>query len=211
MSAVPSTIPHLTIANFLGERLSGELLQFAYSRLPFAESTTIGQQHTRVNTAVRHSHHLGDLDTLRPEFERRILDRLAEMRSGLGVSDFTPAKLQTEMVAHGDGAFYKRHIDTAVGLAGLPARRALTTVYYFHREPKAFSGGALRLFSLFGPEQFVDVSPEFDLLVAFPSFLPHEVMPVTCRTNDMRDSRFAVNCWVYQPTGAGSPPPATKV
>ena len=55
-------------------------------------------------------------------------------------------------------------------------------VYHFHREPKALSGGGLRLHR-FGAT-----------LKA-----PHEVRPVACPSMAFADSRFSVNCWIYRP------------
>jgi Rps23 Pro-64 3,4-dihydroxylase Tpa1-like proline 4-hydroxylase len=43
--------------------------------------------------------------------------------------------------------------------------RLLSAVYYFHAEPKAFSGRELRLHSFAGDGSFVDVPPEQNSLV----------------------------------------------
>jgi hypothetical protein len=44
-------------------------------------------------------------------------------------------------------------------------RRVITAVYYFHRLPKAFSGGVLRIYPLAGSKNstaFVDIEPTND-------------------------------------------------
>jgi len=41
-----------------------------------------------------------------------------------------------------------RHNDTSVGEAPGHGHRVLSGVYYFHREPKAFSGGCLRVHAI---------------------------------------------------------------
>ena len=62
------------------------------------------------------------------------------------------ADVELELVAHNDGAFYARHIDTATGEDSNQVR-VLSGVYYFHAKPKAFTGGALRLFAIRGPTE----------------------------------------------------------
>ncbi len=102
-------------------------------------------------------------------------------------------------MAHGDGAFYKRRIDTLTDRYGdLDRIRVLSGVYYFNAEPKAFSGGALRLYAIGGKpdENFVNVEPLNNWLLVFPSWAPHEVMPISCPSRRFVDSRFAVNCWI---------------
>ena len=92
-------------------------------------------------------------------------------------------------------------MDTYVGDARRASDRLLSAVYYFHAEPKAFSGGALRLYP-FGAKKdedsFADVQPEQNTLLVFPSWAPHEVLPVSCPSGRFSDSRFAVNCWIHR-------------
>jgi len=117
------------------------------------------------------------------------------------VTSFEPSTIELELVASNDGAFFKRHIDTFIRGARTSSDRLLSGVYYFHAEPKAFSGGALRLYP-FGREQgesnFAEVQPEQNTLVAFPSWAWHEVLPVSCPSRRFSDSRFNVNCWVHR-------------
>jgi Rps23 Pro-64 3,4-dihydroxylase Tpa1-like proline 4-hydroxylase len=107
----------------------------------------------------------------------------------MGAYDLHDIELQ--IAAHGNGAFFRRHNDS---LKGWNMNRVISAVYYFHRQPCAFSGGALRLYPLTG-EGHVDVEPAHNRLVVFPSFVQHEVLPVACPSGDFMDSRFAVNCW----------------
>jgi Rps23 Pro-64 3,4-dihydroxylase Tpa1-like proline 4-hydroxylase len=137
------------------------------------------------------------------EFKKEMRDRmevlLPVMFNRLGTRPFVPSKIETELVAHGDGAFFKRHIDTLTHPEG--RYRIISAVYYFHALPKAFSGGALRLHSLAasgGHDTFVDIVPNRDTLVFFPSFFPHEVLNVQCASGQFRHSRFAINFWVHR-------------
>jgi len=64
-----------------------------------------------------------------------------------------PVSLELKLTAHGDGAYFRPHIDMSIGpdrqpLGATPGEdRLLSAVYYFYAEPKAFSGGQLRLYA----------------------------------------------------------------
>ena len=97
---------------------------------------------------------------------------LPEMFQRLDTEAFEPGRLEVEMVAHGDGAFFTEHRDTAIEDQKLIIRRVISAVYYFHRLPKLFSGGALRIYPLAGREKssaFVEIEAINDTLVFFPS------------------------------------------
>ena len=65
------------------------------------------------------------------------------------------------------------------------ADRLISLVYYFYKEPKAFTGGVLRLLRLYpgidyaSDEQVIDIVPAQDMAVAFSSWMSHEVMRVS--------------------------------
>jgi hypothetical protein len=61
-------------------------------------------------------------------------------------------------------------------------------------------GGVLRLHSLADHHEapFIDIEPDFDTLVFFPSWFPHEVLPVLVPSGRFLDSRFAINCWIHR-------------
>jgi Rps23 Pro-64 3,4-dihydroxylase Tpa1-like proline 4-hydroxylase len=116
------------------------------------------------------------------------------------VSPIAEPTLENELVAHGDGAFYKRHIDTKTAdYQDVERIRVLSGVYYFYTEPKAFTGGALRLYTIGGKEgeNFVDIEPVRNSLIVFLSWVPHEVLLTYCPSKRFVDSRFAINCWIH--------------
>jgi hypothetical protein len=45
---------------------------------------------------------------------------------------------------------------------------------------------------------FADIEPEYDTLVFFPSWSPHEVLPVHVPSGRFMDSRFDINCWIHR-------------
>ena len=163
----------------------------------------------RVDPSVRVALVSSDLGPLRETIERHLLDALPEILSGTGYHGEEPRSLELELAAHGDGAHFKAHCDLPIGegrrpLAHVPGEdRVLSVVLYFYREPKGFSDGCLRLFR-FGavsdadrarPENFVDIEPLQNSLVAFPSWVQHEVRRVACSSKQFEDYRFALNCW----------------
>ncbi len=143
---------------------------------------------------------IGDFRTI---IERRVTAKISELIRDLRLPSFAVGKLEIELVAHGNGGFYKRHIDTFTGITRAESGdRVISCVYYFFREPKAFSGGELRLHPLRtvsdpAPPPFA-IAIENDSLVAFSSWLPHEVLPVANHSTHFADSRFSINCWVHQ-------------
>ena len=161
-----------------------------------------------VDPKLRISERFLDLGPFRPLFERRIETMLDDLFRRTGTRSFEPEFYELELVAHNDGAHFTRHTDIPFGPGRKPLGgdrsgtqdRLLSGVYYFHREPKAFSGGALRLYR-FGsngdaPNDWIDVEPEQNSLVVFPTWATHEVLPICCPSKDFADSRFAVNVWL---------------
>jgi Rps23 Pro-64 3,4-dihydroxylase Tpa1-like proline 4-hydroxylase len=179
------------------------LLEYAReNRERFKDSQTGYGELGNVDSSQRISSILLDLGELKKVVKDRVKASLPEMFAKLGSSPFTPARIELELVAHGDGAFFSTHTDTFVRVEGAPSHRVISAVYYFHALPRAFSGGVLRLYALAsGPEQErsrVEIEPENDTLAFFPSWYPHEVLPVKCPGGRFEDSRFAINCWVHR-------------
>lgn len=132
---------------------------------------------------------------------QRYAELAPQLMEALGVAPFALSDVDIDLVVYNDGSFYGPHIDVASGaLRRAAADRVITTVYYFHGEPKGFEGGALRLHSLLpgadGKRAFVDIPPEQNSLVAFAATALHEVLPVRCPSGEFRDSRFAINGWL---------------
>jgi Rps23 Pro-64 3,4-dihydroxylase Tpa1-like proline 4-hydroxylase len=132
-----------------------------------------------------------------------LLDRIA-VHALRELELFEPAvePSEFEMCAFGNGGHFAPHIDTFETLNRL---RILSCVYYFATTPRRFSGGILRLHgfptssSKSGLEPpIVDIMPETDSLVVFPSWLRHEVLPVEVPSKAWANGRFTINCWVHR-------------
>jgi len=183
---------HAVIEDFLEPGLVQRLLDHVESSRDRFTPTTVRQADgTRVDPASRISLGLDDLGACLEPLESRLnaIEPALRARIGMGAYDFQDIELQ--IAAHNDGGFFCRHSDSYKGWG---IDRVISGVYYFHRQPQSFSGGALRLYPLTGAGH-VDIAPAHNSLVVFPSFVQHEVMPVACPSRDFLDSRFAVNCW----------------
>lgn len=189
--------PYVVLHRFLDDAAVAGLLSYALSRQVDFQPTRVGSK--AVDPLIRISTGLRDLGRYRKVLKERILGIVPELIGRLRVTSFSAPRLETELVAHGDGAFYKRHIDTQTArYQDVDEIRVLSGVYYFFSEPKAFSGGVLRLHAIGGDadQNFVDIEPRCNSLLVFPSWAPHEVMPVHCPSGRFIDSRFAINCWL---------------
>lgn len=176
--------------------MTGPLLAHVEANQGIFKPTALGDG--RIDPDVRVSLVLREFGALRDALEARFLSVMEPSVARLRLSPITLGRLEMELVAHGDGAFYQRHIDTRIGPTERTTDRILTAVFYFHAEPKRYSGGELRLHSILPVEQggsFLDITPEQDMLLLFPSWAPHEVRPISCVSGAFMDQRFAINCW----------------
>jgi SM-20-related protein len=196
-SAMPTVMPpYLVIGGFLEEDAVASLLEFTLGHEHSFEPTKVGPE--AIKPKIRVSLGLHDLGPFKPILKSKVLALVPDLVTKLKTPPVHTPQLELQLVAHGDGAFYKRHIDTRT-VPDPDSIRVLSGVYYFHSHPKAFTGGALRLYAIGDPAMatFVDIEPEHNMLLVFPSWARHEVMRVNCPSKRFIDSRFAINCWVY--------------
>jgi SM-20-related protein len=201
INKVPS---HGVVRNWLGSEAVTRLLRFVQSNEHRFEDSKVTRKEEEgsVDNTNRVSRKLQSIDELKKELCPKLESLLPVIFDELGNKPFIPSRIEVELVAHSDGAFFARHNDIFTGPDQKGrGSRAISAVYYFHALPKAFSGGVLRLHSLAASGRqgtFVDIAPDRDTLVFFPSFFPHEVLPVKCTSGQFLDSRFAINFWLYQ-------------
>ncbi len=143
---------------------------------------------------------LKDLGPFRPQFESviRAIAPIALAQFGLSEAAIEPREFS--FAWYGDGGYFKTHVDTVERIERV---RVLSCIYYFAETPRRFGGGELRLYGFADPfrgsaRPVVDVAPDTDKLVIFPSWLDHEVLPVHLPSTAWRDGRFTANCWIYR-------------
>ena len=190
--------PYIVLRDFLDEETVADLLDHTISHqsnfVPTEIGSGVADRSFRVSMALR------DLGKFRQVLTTKISDLVPRFVTEMRATPVEEPKFETELVAHGDGAFYKRHFDTGTRSYQDAKRiRIFSCVYYFNAEPKAFTGGALRLYAVGGKEgvNFVDIEPIHNSLLVFLAWARHEVLPVSCPSKRFIDSRFAINCWVH--------------
>jgi Rps23 Pro-64 3,4-dihydroxylase Tpa1-like proline 4-hydroxylase len=151
---------------------------------------------------------------LEPVLRERLFGKLPAIMAAAGYRGPEPRSIEFELNAYGEGAHFVPHIDIPLGQVRKPAGdqpdedRVITMVYYFHSEPKAFSGGALRLYRFgadpetAGADDSIAFEPLQNSLVVFPSWAMHAVEAVRCPSGRFADYRFGLNCWLCRPIGA---------
>src|SRR5579864_9844157 len=95
-----------------------------------------------VNYEHRRSLVLMDLAQHQDLMLARIKAVLPQVLDKLGMEEFSIADVEAQITASNDGDFFHCHDDN--GSEGV-ASRHLTFVYFFHREPRRFEGGELRI------------------------------------------------------------------
>ena len=141
---------YLVLRDFLAGETAAGLLDFALAHEADFEPAKTGRlQEGKINPHPRLG---GDPRSRAVQAHPQVADAGARARpvAKLGAAPVEAPRLELELVAHNDGAFFKRHIDTQTA-SDRQNIRVLSGVYYFHAAPKAFSGGALRLYAIGGP------------------------------------------------------------
>ena len=167
----------------------------------FKPSAVLTAGKGQVNPDVRRSRVLYEEPAVINLFEERLLACADTVFERLRMAPFLVRYLEVQITHTGDGEFFRIHNDNSS--RRLSSRR-ITFVYYLHQEPRAFSGGELRLHTSRTDGQrwqptgdFVDIEPQQNRLVVFPSFLLHELRPVHVPSRQMAHGRLTVNGWFH--------------
>jgi Rps23 Pro-64 3,4-dihydroxylase Tpa1-like proline 4-hydroxylase len=192
---IPST--YLQFDGFLTPDEQAQLLAYSLEREDvFKPSTVSTNEPDYRESMVEHDIVDSRWGTL---FRDRLMVYLPQILRRLGKAPFPIDRIEVQLTANNDGAYFKVHND-AGGDADIC--REITYVYYFNREPKRFSGGELVLYDSKVENNFYVqtesqriVEPRNNCLIVFLSFAHHEVMPVRCPSGEFADSRFTVNGW----------------
>ena len=145
----------------------------------------------------RRSQVLMDLGKHQEVILERIRGVLPGVLNQLGMEEFPIARVEAQITASNDGDFFHMHSDDGQEAV---ASRHLTFVYFFHREPRQFQGGELRLHDSRGKSQtgsYQTIVPQQNQIVFFPCSLMHEITEVKCLSQAFADSRFTLNGWLH--------------
>lgn len=153
-----------------------------------------------INYDHRRSRVLMDLAQHQDVMLERIKSVLPLVLDQLGMEEFAIADVEAQVTASNDGDFFHFHSDNG---SERVASRYLTFVYFFHREPRQFEGGELRIHDsrlqdgvYVSEGSYQAIVPQQNQIVFFPCELLHEITPVNCASQLFADSRFTLNGWL---------------
>ncbi|WP_428249602.1 2OG-Fe(II) oxygenase [Ferrovibrio sp.] len=161
----------------------------------------------RVDEAKRIAQRLDQAGMVRAWFLPWLEDLMArtDILPRLGLAGFAVGRRELQVTGHGHGGFFNIHKDASADPASPSWARHVTFIYYFHREPRRFTGGDLLLFDASGKVQsggddfsFTRIDPTHNSLVFFESNRFHTVTRIDCPSADLLDGRWTVNGWLHR-------------
>jgi Rps23 Pro-64 3,4-dihydroxylase Tpa1-like proline 4-hydroxylase len=199
----PESIVEVSVANFLGPAERQRLLDHVISQEDDFKPATVIQATSPspvINEKVRRAKTLDKLAEFEAKFTERIKEQLEPVLKKLGHKAFPLGRIEMQVTASNDGDYFRLHQDSDP-----KSTREISFVYFFHREPRRFSGGELRIYEtrliddrLIPADRSHTLSPRQDTIVFFPSLNEHEVLPVRVPSHAFGDSRFTVNGWIHR-------------
>ena len=135
---------------------------------------------------------------VRPWFEAPLRDAFSRALPRLRMREPSRCWVELAMTAYLPGGFFDKHLDD-----GRHTTRMVSFVYYFHRQPKRFSGGELLLYDGDGIGAFTLIEPRHNSIVFYPASGIHEVATVHGDSVDFDNARFAIHGWLHRQRTAG--------
>jgi len=203
----PQNLPAncVVLDEFLAPQELEELMCFTLEHeADFQASEVVSptEEHGIVNYEHRRSRVLMDLAQHEGVMLERIKAALPQVLQKLGMEEFGIADAEVQVTASNDGDFFHFHSDNS---SERVRSRHLTFVYFFHREPRQFEGGELRIHDAkledgvyVSQGSYQTIVPQQNQIVFFPCELLHEITPVKCPSQLFADSRFTLNGWLRQ-------------
>ena len=195
----------VVLDEFLAPQEVEELMRFTLSHeADFSTSEVVSPAEVNgfVNYEHRRSRVLMDLAHHQDIMLERIKAVLPQVLHKLGMEEFSIAGVEAQITASNDGDFFHFHCDNS---SQQVASRHLTFVYFFHRVPRQFEGGELRIHDArledgvyVSQGSYQAIIPQQNQIVFFPCELLHEITPVKCASQRFADSRFTLNGWLRQ-------------
>jgi SM-20-related protein len=196
---------YLVLDEFLSPGELDTLVQYTLTKemqFQVSEVVSPGVSGGAVDFEHRRSNVLMDLGAQEKVIVDRLKACLPRALDKLGCVSFPVSHVECQITASKHGDFFHWHNDN-----GSPevASREMTFVYFFHREPKKFLGGKLRIYDsrwenghYVPTANYRTIVPEQNQLILFPSALAHEITLVECPSGTFADSRFTVNGWLHK-------------
>jgi len=195
----------VVLDEFLAPQELAELTQFTLEHETAFQSSEVSSPTAEkgvVNYDFRRSRVLMELGKHQELILDRIKSVLPQVLKQLGMQEFGIRAVEAQITASNDGDFFHFHRDNGIEPV---ASRHLTFVYFFHREPRRFEGGELRIHdarleadTYVSDGTYQAIVPEQNQIVFFPCELMHEITPLKCSSRLFADSRFTLNGWLRQ-------------
>lgn len=194
--------PYLLLDNFIDPALHSELVKFVLAHEKDFTPATVSTG----DADTGHALVLHDFPQFAGLFRDRVRSLVPQLTTAFGIGEFPVGDVECQLVAQNDGDCFQLRNDN-----GSPdtLERMISYVFYFHNEPKSFSGGEFRLYnsriadgrSECG-EAAAEIEPKNNSILFFPSHCHHEVLPVRCPSNRFVDGRFTATGWVRRARSA---------
>ncbi len=201
--------PFVFLRDFLPRSFHETLLPFVLSvRDKLVPAMVVGGEQGEYKPQTRESLDLPGEWEVKKRIHQHVRAVLPDVLPRLHVPPFEISQLEVKVRAYLDGHFFRVHMDCPPKQqTDVPNRqtnvpnRQVSYVYFFHKLPRAYSGGELLLFdsdpdvdkSQYTTARFTRVVPEDNSIVFFPSAYWHSVIPVSCPSKEYADSRFVIN------------------
>lgn len=195
---LPWPAPFVRIQNFLPQCQRNRLFSLAVENqnefkplkvyIPMEEGPVVGKYDSKFRHQVGLERSAEVEDIIKP----RILEILPVILPRLQVKPFPIGDIVTQLSLCHNGHFGQVHRDDMDG------RTKVSLAYYFHKQPKAFSGGDLLLYDTdlerrsFNRGKFTQIKPDDNTLTLYPSGYYHQITRVNCPTDAFDEGRFAI-------------------
>jgi SM-20-related protein len=169
-------------------------------RRDFKSSEVFDPDHK--DDSYRRSKVLMDAGPFHKLFQKRLMFYLPRILRALDHPFFDVKRIEAQITVSNDGDYFRIHNDNTH--ANWPSRE-VTYVYFFHREPKQFTGGELVLYDTPSEAQGDSklserrrVTPQQNAIIFYQSSILHEILPMRCRNNTFDAGRFTLNGWLHR-------------
>jgi len=196
--------PYVLVENFLSEADAERAMAHALAHESEFKDATVSHYREpgshAIDTELRRSRVLDNVADVVPMVAQRLYETMPRIFQALAMPPIPFRTMECQLSVHGDGDFFNTHTDN-----GLPdiAHRTMSYVYYFHREPKRFTGGHLKLYKTVihegvhsAGDLVADIDPPRNGLMVFPSHIQHEVTRIECPSTALADQRLTLNGWL---------------
>ncbi len=207
IASVEVAPPHVLLRDFLTDAERVRVLDFALTHVGAFQNSGVHEAPTSAFAPPRYRIRSSRVldgpanGVMAAMMMPKLQDLMPALWPRLGIDPLPLNAMECQITAHGEGDFFAVHTDD-----GTPeiAHRRISYVYYFHREPKQFSGGHLSLYHTLYQGGYgrcgkiaADIDPPENGLMIFPTFIFHEVTPIRCASAALTDQRLTLNGWLF--------------